>query len=523
MSSEATKRILLVEDNPDDAFFVQDSLGLHSGCELVHVQRWAEAEAELRSQAYDAMLLDLSLPDVDGLAVLERAIAAAPHVPIVVMTGLDDDECAARALEMGAQDYLVKGSYVENVLPRTIRYAIQRRRILEQLGETQKHQLELKDQFLSHVSHELRTPLTAIHQFVSLVLDGLAGDVTPQQQEYLAIAMRNADQLRNMISDLMDVTRAEAGKLSVEVRATDPGFVVWDTVRALTATAGENGVLLQAEISDDLPWVLADQSRVRQIVANLVENALKFTPSGGAVTVRVSPPDDDSDVLSISVQDTGCGIDAEGQAKIFDRLHQEEHAESESRNGLGLGLYICKELVSRQGGSLYVESEPGEGSTFGFTLPIFSLPSLLRPILVEHGRLRGCFSVIRVDVAQTDRTISSPLPESLLASVYQVVESSVLQDMDVVIPRMSTGDAEESFFVVAAADSAGMNALVRRIRRQLGQAEALKRPNIRLFVSGSVRECPGAGSADLDKHIDEIAASVEAMISDETIWRNSNG
>lgn len=238
-----------------------------------------------------------------------------------------------------------------------------------ELDRARREQLQLKDQLLSHVSHELRTPLTAAHQFVALILDGMAGPMNDQQKEYLEIARRNLNQLSRMIGDLLDTARGESGKLSIEIRRVRIDDLVTETVRTAGSRAAECGVDLVLETPTPVPVVLADAGRARQVVTNLLDNALKFTPSGGHVTVRVATGFDDR-FVRVSVEDTGKGIPAEMQERLFQRLYQADDADASSRRGLGLGLYISREIVNGLGGRIWAESEFGRGSTFHFTLPI---------------------------------------------------------------------------------------------------------------------------------------------------------
>jgi signal transduction histidine kinase len=242
------------------------------------------------------------------------------------------------------------------------------------LDGLRKQQLLIKDQLLSNVSHELRTPLTAVHRFVTLLTDGLAGELEPQQREVLALALQHVDQLARMIQDLLDATRADAGKLEIEPRRVLVEEISAEVIRTLRSRADELGIALEAEISEDLPAVLADPARVRQILFNLLDNALKSTPKEGRVTIRARLRETEPGFACIAVSDTGRGIHPEAQVEIFQRLHQGQGASATSRQGLGLGLYIARELVTRQGGRIWVESQPGRGSTFSFTLPVAEAP-----------------------------------------------------------------------------------------------------------------------------------------------------
>ena len=255
----------------------------------------------------------------------------------------------------------------------TIRDVTERVRMQAELERARQEQLEMKDRFLSHVSHELRSPLAVIHQFVTILTDGLAGGLNPEQREYLEITLRNTNQLRSMIADLLEVTRAQTGKLSIEPQSTSMSELISQTIDAFRMAAAAKGVALSADLPSHLPPVYADPGRVRQILVNLIDNAIKFTPSGGSITVRANACDDDVDFLHVSVADTGRGISPESKKRVFDHLYQTEQAVESGQHGLGLGLYICKEWVSRHGGKIWVESQLGKGSIFTFTLPVLSV------------------------------------------------------------------------------------------------------------------------------------------------------
>lgn len=243
------------------------------------------------------------------------------------------------------------------------------RRAHLELDQVRRAQLELKDQLLSNVSHELRTPLTAAQQFVAILLDGIAGPITDRQGEYLEIAQRNLKQLGRMIADLLDTTRSGSGKLSIEMGPVQIDELVEELVETAAAPAAERGVEIVLETEAPVPEVLSDAGRVRQVVTNLLDNAVKFTPAGGRVTVRVRSGLEGG-FLRVSVEDTGPGIPAEAQEHLFQRLYQAESDEALARRGLGLGLYISREIVKHLGGRIWAESEVGRGSAFHFTLPL---------------------------------------------------------------------------------------------------------------------------------------------------------
>lgn len=377
-------RVLLVGASVEDAAKLRVILADREGglFELAHVPALDQAMSLLGREGVDIVLLDLDTPGSRGITTVERVHLAATGVPLVVLTGRHTDRAtAAEVLQAGAQDYIIKGRLDQHPLQRVLLHAIERQRLLADSETIQKqqqhlreelvlHELQLKDEFMSHVSHELRSPLTAIHQFSTILMDDLAGPLGPEQKDAMRVILRNVGQLESMIEDLLEITRMQTGKLSIEQQSVLPSEVVADAIDTTCGPAGLKQVRLLSEMEDDLPTAYADPVRTRQILINLIGNAVKFTPSEGTVTVLAAFHNDPS-FLRFEVRDTGCGLTRENTERIFERLYQVKEAAQASRKGLGLGLFICKELVDRQGGKIWVTSELGKGSSFFFTLPVF--------------------------------------------------------------------------------------------------------------------------------------------------------
>ena len=382
--SMETVRVLLIDASAEDASSLRSALSDRDAglFEVTHVSNLDEAMGYLGREGVDIILLDLETTARPGLGTVERVHGAAPGVPLVVLTTHQTDRAsAARVLQAGAQDYVVKGRLNEHPLQRVLLHAIERQRLQadsESIRQQQQqlreelvlHELQLKDEFMSHVSHELRSPLTAVQQFSTILMDGLAGPLTSDQKDALRVILRNIHQLDSMIDDLLETTRMQTGKLSIELQSVLPSEVVADAVDTLRAPAQLKDVRLSFEVDDDLPTAYADPVRTRQILINLIGNAVKFTPAGGSVTAHAGF-DNDPSYLRFEVADTGPGLSLEYAERIFERLYQVKGAVQAGRKGLGLGLFICKELVNRQGGRIWVTSEAGKGSSFCFTLPVF--------------------------------------------------------------------------------------------------------------------------------------------------------
>ena len=281
--SERPLKVLIIEDDPVSGQLVEKTLAFEKTrpFETVWVQTLAEALSRMETESFAVVVLDLNLPDSSGIDTFHRVSEAALDSAIVLLTGTSDEALAHEAMQAGAQDFLVKGPMDTHLLVRAVRYAHERKRVRR---ETER----LKDEFLHHVSHELRSPLTAIYQAVQLLAEGIAGEARPDQKRLAAIALRNSEHLKAMIDDLLETTRAETGKLTVEPRRADAGAVVADVAAEKKLAADQRGIGFALELAG-APLVYADPVRVRQVLMNLVDNALKFTPKGGRLTLSCGP------------------------------------------------------------------------------------------------------------------------------------------------------------------------------------------------------------------------------------------
>jgi signal transduction histidine kinase len=331
-----------------------------------------EALVLLAKGGIDIVLLDLGLPDGHGLETVRRVRAIAPGVPLIVLTGLDDEALAAEAMKEGAQDYLIKGEIENRALPRALRHSIERQRMQLETDLIRTHQLQFKDEFLSHVSHELRSPLTAVHQFVTILLDGLAGALVFEQRQYLEIALRNIKQLDSMINDLLDVTRAESGKLNLEPQYASAADALIYVVDTLQGAAKAKGISLETDIEHGLPMVCADPIRVRQILVILVDNAIKFTPPGGMVKLTAHTFGDDPSLLVLEVVDSGCGFDPDLTERLFERLFQATDPAWAGRSARPGPIYLQRVGDAAGGAHLGQKRTWPRGSVFFYASGFFA-------------------------------------------------------------------------------------------------------------------------------------------------------
>ncbi|MBI5596224.1 MAG: hypothetical protein HY928_09075 [Elusimicrobia bacterium] len=336
---------------------------------------------------------------------------------------------------------------------------------------TEREQVEhLKQEFLQNVCHELNTPLTCLCGCLQSLAADLDGALAPEQRAFMQIAIRGAQHLADMVNDLTDSALLERGRLRIEPRRTEVGPIVADAV-AVFARSGNHGCALTAEVPPDLPPVLADPVRLRQVLNNLISNARKFTPGDGTVRVRLRPCPDDAAFLQISVDDTGCGIAPQDAGRVFERLFQ-ARSDGPRPRGLGIGLYVCRELVAGQGGKIWLESRPGVGSSFHFTLPLFSIARLLEP-LSAMGPL-GALSQLTLELFEPGRVLEARLRHEVMQSARDAVGGLLGVD-EVLLPEAAEVGAEGRLFVLSRKDLGTVQRLGRRLEARLAGVTACLR------------------------------------------------
>lgn len=637
-----TLRVLLIEDDVDYAALVTAILktNLHENFEIFSEGTLAEGLNRLSREVPDVILLDINLPDSSGIATLRKTVIAAVDLPIVILTGHADETQAIQALHEGAQDYLVKGQNEITFLARTIRYAIERKRaltalresdarfrqmfeknadpiiiiddrlairfvnpavtrlfgrkseemigsifgfplpqkedaseieiinakgkaiiaemrvvpilweeekaflaslrditehkrMLTELEQARRQDLQMKDVFLSKVSHELRSPLSVIHQFTTILLDGISGEMNGEQRENLEIILRNVEELRNMINDLLQITRtgiddiisvshADPHKLNVVSECFQIRELIHNNLNGLRTIAARSDISLYSDIPDNLAPVHADPHRVNQVLNNLISNAVKFTPANGTATISAEIYEKDPAYLCVTVEDTGPGVPVEEREKIFEYLYQINGGIDDGRKGLGIGLYICREIIERHQGRIWVESAVQKGSRFRFTLPIFSLEKLLLPILRTESISKGHIGLIAVDVVPDNRRGLTDQDNQVLADVWNLLNLCILPDLDLVLPRIGKVDGGETFFIAACSQPNGIEALVRRLHAHLRQQAGLRENGLHFTITPiavDIADLSKEGSHEIRQK--KIIAIVDGLISSRLSQRRN--
>ena len=378
-------RVLIADDDEDDYILTRDLLQ-RVGLQRVRLDWTPSYESALEAieqNQHDIYLFDYHLGHSDGLALMREALARGCKAPIILLTGNDDWETDVEAMKAGAADYLVKGHLDARLLERSIRYALERKRAQEELVEY-AHEIErknrdlaqavqvsqeatkLKSQFLANVSHEIRTPMNGVLGMTELLLDS---ELTAEQRDYAETAFRSAEALLDIIDSILDLSKIEAGKLQLEALDFSPAEVLHDVLKLVSGRARSKGLTVTAEVSEEAHGQLrGDPVRLRQVLLNLVANAIKFTEDGEvSVQVGVAESSEHHVQLLFEVRDTGIGLTAEAQARLFQPFVQADGSITRKYGGTGLGLAICKQLIEMMDGRVGVDSQPEQGSRFWFT------------------------------------------------------------------------------------------------------------------------------------------------------------
>jgi signal transduction histidine kinase len=364
--------ILMIEDNPADARLTRELLreADELAVNLVHAENLARGLEQFEEGTFDAVLLDLSLSDTFGIEGVARVNEANPLVPIIVLSGQVNEEVAIAALQQGAQDYLIKGQGDGYLIGRTIRYAIERKRIETQLVEAKKAAEaadRAKTDFLANMSHELRTPLNAIIGFSSMMSMELRGPLGhTAYKEYAEDIHQSGRHLLDVINDILDLSKISVGKFDIDADTLSLPAVIDDCVHMVRIKAEAAGLALIIDAPADLPPLCADERIIKRILLNLLSNAIKFTEKGHVRIAAEAMPDG---AITLKVEDTGIGIAASALPRLMRPFVQIDGSLSRKYEGTGLGLSLVKSMVELHGGSVELASELGVGTTVTLRFP----------------------------------------------------------------------------------------------------------------------------------------------------------
>ncbi|MFC4211712.1 ATP-binding protein [Pedobacter lithocola] len=366
--------ILIVDDRPENLISLQKVLQAHN-FEVDTAPSGEEALKKVLKNNYVLIILDVQMPDMDGFEVAEAisGFSKAKDTAIIFLSAVNTEiKFITKGYLSGGLDYITKPVDI-NVLLLKIKtfYRIyEQNRKLNEIQEKLLEEIEFrkeaehkKDEFISIASHELKTPLTSVKGYIQLLQRSINKDDKVMAQNHLEKASIQLEKLNELIVDLLDISKIESGKLKFNMKTFCAETMVNNTIEMLQQSNPEFTITKFGTIQEK---VFGDEMRLEQVVINFLTNAIKYAPGTNQINITVNVKDEK---LYLSVKDFGIGIPQEQHHKIFDKFYRVEE-NSNNFNGLGIGLYICSEIISRHNGTIGVNSAPNEGSEFYFIIPI---------------------------------------------------------------------------------------------------------------------------------------------------------
>ncbi|MDD9304840.1 MAG: response regulator [Desulfobacter sp.] len=381
--SSPVQRILVVDDEPSLRALLTSALA-RAGFTCEEACDAETAWDMILSQtvdAFDLIISDISMPGMDGMELLKKVKAHNPDIHFIIMTGYAAQYSYVDIMDAGASDYMTKTFNINSTLARINRIAREKSHLIElesaneqlrhamdranDLAEEAKEASLAKTFFLAAMSHEIRTPLNGIVGYTDMLMDTR---LDTEQKAFLESARFPCDTLLSVVNDILDFSKVESGKMNLEQMAFDPEVLCFDTIDVVRTQVDESRVELLCRISDQVPAkVVGDPHRFRQILLNMLGNAVKFTPQGSiSLGLDAIVLEQGNTLLKVDVSDTGIGIALENQDGIFEPFIQSEDAITSRYGGTGLGLAISRNIARKMGGDIWVESAKGKGSTFYF-------------------------------------------------------------------------------------------------------------------------------------------------------------
>lgn len=341
----------------------------------VHVaDRAAQAIEMLKQIPVDLVTLDLKMPGLSGIKVLEKVKEHDPDIEAIIITGYGSLDTAIEGLRLGAFDYISKPFDVNHILS-LVRRGLERRNAKARLRQ-------VKSDFLSNVSHELRTPLSVVVGFVYLLLNQVIGKLSEDQQKILETVYRNSEELLELIDNVLWMTSLNVGEGSSTIEKFDARDVVNETIKRYEKGIREKGLVLNLQLADSDLSIVSDRAKVERIFQNVFNNAVKFT-SQGEIKVKARPSDD-CNAVQMEVVDTGIGIEESKIDSIFEPFHQADGSAVRCFSGLGLGLTVARRMAELIGGKLEITSKPNVGTKVFMNFP--SQANVDAPLAIEQRK-----------------------------------------------------------------------------------------------------------------------------------------
>lgn len=382
-----TIRVLLVDDDEDDYLIIRNFINkIHdTPFKLEWASNLKTAAKLIEEESHDIYLVDYRLGQQDGLELLARFDLVQRTQPFIILTGAGDERVERRAMRMGVADYLVKSTLDSELLSRVLHYALQRKRIEAQRVEQLMEINRSKDEFIALASHQLRTPATAVKQYIGMILEGYAGEVTEEQLRFLQSAYDSNERQIQVVNDILRVAKLDLKKIVLKKQDVDIVKLIESIMHDLMSQFDNRDQQISFNKSESAIHTQIDSEYIRMAIGNIIDNASKYTPEGKNVYISINDTGDDQ--IEIVVKDEGVGIPEEGIDKLFKKFSRVENPLSVKVGGTGLGLYWAKEIIELHGGSIQVTSVVDKGTTFTITLPKKNDSSAAskRPVVLQRN------------------------------------------------------------------------------------------------------------------------------------------
>ena len=313
----------------------------------------------------DLVLIDLKMPGISGMEVLEKIKEIEPNIIAVVITGYATVESAVEAMKKGAYDFLPK-PFTPDQLRIIIKRGLERRELILETESLRKEKKLMEENFITMVTHQLRSPLVAVQQYFEVLLAGMVGEIQEKQRGMILKGRNRLEGLLNLINDWLDVARLDSGQIVDKLRPLSLKKVLSKVVEDLRPLTQENNISLKLGSCSENDLVQGDEDTLEQVFSNLITNAIRYNKPKGQVIINIR---ENKDFIVTEVQDTGIGISKDHLTFIFDQFYRVKRTEDQKIKGTGLGLSIAKKIVEAHGGSIQVSSKEGKGSTFTVLLP----------------------------------------------------------------------------------------------------------------------------------------------------------
>lgn len=379
-----TIQVLLVDDDEADYQIIRDLIAENSDSSfrLSWEPSITQAESTIQLGAHDIYLINSHADSQNGLKLLAKFNLVERPEPFIILTEASDEQVEKKAMKMGVADYLVKGTLDAELLSRVLHYSLQRKLFETQRIEQLKEISRSKDEFIALASHQLRTPATAVKQYVGMILEGFAGEITDEQRKLLNDAYASNERQIQVVNDILRVAKLDLKKIVLKQLPTDLLSLMESLLHDLDSQFAERDQSVTFVNSAFPIYASIDSDYIRMALSNIVDNASKYSPQGRGITITIDKRA--CNTVAISITDHGVGIGKDDLAKLFKKFSRIDNILSVKVGGTGLGLYWSKEIIEIHGGEIEVTSVLGKGTTFTILLPSIQVSLALRKIPVKQ-------------------------------------------------------------------------------------------------------------------------------------------